>query len=193
MLGCNNCYAEDPNPIFTFLPINHFERFGKQITLCESLLSFSQFLPEPDTGLLNLTSLRKPLNSACPTLHKPLKTPIRCLRTPHLHDTFDKAIRVIRLEARFLIRAVSTETRHRSANLHFPTTTAGILESFSAQIFKIPTHCLSTTLILRNPGQRRLEIKIPFANQSIFSCYRVQNLLSEIMWYEVYRCQRVAI
>src|SRR5690554_2727228 len=149
MLGCNNCYAEDPNPIFTFLPINHFERFGKQITLCESLLSFSQFLPEPDTGLLNLTSLRKPLNSACPTLHKPLKTPIRCLRTPHLHDTFDKAIRVIRLEARFLIRAVSTETRHRSANLHFPTTTAGILESFSAQIFKktypLSEHHLNST------------------------------------------------
>ena len=67
-----------------------FDRFGKQITLCESLSSFSQFLPEPDTGLLNPTALRKPLNSACPTQHKPLKTPIRCLRTPHLHDTFDK-------------------------------------------------------------------------------------------------------
>src|SRR5690554_801672 len=80
---------------YTFLPINHFERFGKQITLCESLSSFSQFLPVPDTGLLNPTSLRKPLNSACTTLHKPLKTPIRCLRTPHLHETFDKAIRVI--------------------------------------------------------------------------------------------------
>src|SRR5690554_3730701 len=78
-----------------------FDRFGKQITLCESLSSFSQFLPEPDTGLLNLTSLRKPLNSACPTLHKPLKTPIRCLRTPHLHDTFDKAIRVIRFRSPF--------------------------------------------------------------------------------------------
>src|SRR5690554_2196563 len=89
------------------------------------------------------------------------------------------------------MRAVSTETLHRSANLHFPTTTAGILESCSAQIFKIPTHCLSTTLILQTPGQRRLEIKIPFANQSIFSCYRVQNLLSEIMWYEVNRCQRL--
>src|SRR5690554_51763 len=74
-----------------------------------------------------------------------------------------------------------------------PTITAESPESFSAQIFKIPTHCLSTTLTLRNPGQRRLEIKIPFANQSIFSCYRVQNLLSEIMWYEVNRCQRVAI
>src|SRR5690554_3453903 len=71
-----------------------------------------------------------------------------------------------------------------------PTITAESHESFSAQIFKIPTHCLSTTLTLRNPGQRRLEIKIPFANQSIFSCYRVQNLLSEIMWYEVNRCQR---
>jgi len=89
------------------------------------------------------------------------------------------------------IRAVSTETRHRSANLHFPTTTAGILESCSAQTFKKPTRCLNTTLILRNPGQRRLEIKIPFANQSIFSCYRVQNLLSEIMWYEVNRCQHL--
>src|SRR5690554_5466572 len=88
------------------------------------------------------------------------------------------------------MRAVSTETLHRPANFHFPTTTAGIPESFSAQIFKIPTHCLSTTLTLRNPGQRRLEFKIPFANQSIFSCYRVQNLLSEIMWYEVNRCQR---
>src|SRR5690554_5746624 len=74
-----------------------------------------------------------------------------------------------------------------------PTITAESPESFSAQIFKIPTHCLSTTLTLRNPGQRRLEIKIPFANQSIFSCYRVQNLLSEIMWYEVNRCQRMAI
>src|SRR5690554_4028035 len=73
-----------------------------------------------------------------------------------------------------------------------PTITAESHESFSAQIFKIPTHCLSTTLTLRNPGQRRLEIKIPFANQSIFSCYRVQNLLSEIMWYEVNRCQRFA-
>src|SRR5690554_1371407 len=71
-----------------------------------------------------------------------------------------------------------------------PTITAESPESFSAQIFKIPTYCLSTTLTLRNPGQRRLEIKIPFANQSIFSCYRVQNLLSEIMWYEVNRCQR---
>src|SRR5690554_3255772 len=50
-----------------------FDRFGKQIRLCESLSSFSQFLPEPDTGLLNPTSLRKPLNSGCPTLHKPLK------------------------------------------------------------------------------------------------------------------------
>ena len=50
-----------------------FDRFGKQITLCESLSSFSQFLPEPDTGLLNPTCLRKPLNSACPTQHKPLK------------------------------------------------------------------------------------------------------------------------
>src|SRR5690554_7436447 len=27
-----------------------FDRIGKQITLCESLSSFSQFLPEPDTG-----------------------------------------------------------------------------------------------------------------------------------------------
>src|SRR5690554_6825647 len=61
-----------------------FDRIGKQITLCESLSSFSQFLPEPDTGLLNPTSLRKPLNSACPTQHKPLKTPIRCLRTPQI-------------------------------------------------------------------------------------------------------------
>src|SRR5690554_3892174 len=52
-----------------------FDRFGKQITLCESLSSFSQFLPEPDTGLLNPTSQRKPLNSAYPTLHKPLKKP----------------------------------------------------------------------------------------------------------------------
>jgi len=78
-----------------------FDRIGKQITLCESLSSFSQFLPEPDTGLLNPTSLRKPLNSACPTLHKPLKTPIRCLRTPHLHDTIDKAIRVIRFRSPF--------------------------------------------------------------------------------------------
>ena len=77
------------------------DRFGKQITLCESLSSFSQFLPEPDTGLLNPTSLRKPLNSACPTQHKPLKTPIRCLRTPHLHDTFDKAIRVIHFRSPF--------------------------------------------------------------------------------------------
>ena len=50
-----------------------FDRIGKQITLCESLSSISQFLPEPDTGLLNPTSLRKPLNSACPTQHKPLK------------------------------------------------------------------------------------------------------------------------
>src|SRR5690554_5419171 len=91
------------------------------------------------------------------------------------------------------MRAVSTETLQRPANLHFPTTTAGILESFSAQTFKKPTHCLSTTLTLRNPGQRPLEFKIPFANQSIFSCYRVQNLLSEIMWYEVNRCQRPAV
>jgi len=30
-----------------------------------------------------------------------------------------------------------------------------------------------------------LEFKIPFGNHSIFSCYRVQNLLSQIMWYEV--------
>jgi hypothetical protein len=79
-----------------------FDRFGKQITLCESLSSFSQFLPEPDTGLLNPTSLRKPLNSACPTQHKPLKTPIRCLRTPHLHDTFDKAIREIHFRSPIL-------------------------------------------------------------------------------------------
>src|SRR5690554_2240618 len=34
---------------------------------------------------------------------------------------------------------------------------------------------------------------MPFANQSIFSCYRVQNLLSEIMWYEVNRCERTSI
>ena len=79
-----------------------FDRFGKQITLCESLSSFSQFLPEPDTGLLNPTSLRKPLNSARPTQHKPLETPIRCLRTPHPHDTFDKAIRVIRFRSPIL-------------------------------------------------------------------------------------------
>src|SRR5690554_5433820 len=91
------------------------------------------------------------------------------------------------------MRAVSTETLHRSANFHIPTITAESPESFSAQIFKIPTHCLSTTLTLRNPAQRRLEFKIPFANQSIFSCYRVQNLLSENMWREVNRCQRVAV
>src|SRR5690554_6388932 len=81
------------------MPINHFERLGKQITLCESLLSFSQFLPEPDNGILNPTCLRKPLNSACPTLQKALNAPIRCMRTPHLHDTFDKAIRVIRFRS----------------------------------------------------------------------------------------------
>src|SRR5690554_5454171 len=91
------------------------------------------------------------------------------------------------------MRAVSTETLHRSANFHIPTITAESPESFSAQIFKIPSHCLSTTLILQNPGQRRLEFKIPFANQSIFSCYRVQNLLSEITWCWVNRCQRSAI
>src|SRR5690554_2167984 len=91
------------------------------------------------------------------------------------------------------MRAVSTETLHRSANFHIPTITAESPESFSAQIFKIPTHCLSTTLTLRNPGQRRLEFKIPFGNHSIFSCYRVQNLLSEIMWCWVNRCQRLAI
>src|SRR5690554_8113174 len=79
-----------------------FDRIGKQITLCESLSSFSQFLPEPDTGLLNPTSLRQPLNSACPTLHKPLKTPIHCLRTPHLHDTFDKAIRALHFRSPIL-------------------------------------------------------------------------------------------
>src|SRR5690554_2221557 len=79
-----------------------FDRIGKKITLCESLSSLSQFLPEPDTGLRNPTSLRKPLNSACPTQHKPLETPIRCLRTPHPHDTFDKAIRVIRFRSPIL-------------------------------------------------------------------------------------------
>src|SRR5690554_5183481 len=85
------------------------DRFGKQITLCESLSSFSQFLPVPDTGLLNPTSLRKPLNSACTTLHKPLKTPIRCL---------------------------------------------------------------STTLILRNPGQRRLDFNITFRTDLFIKVYR---------------------
>src|SRR5690554_708659 len=170
-----------------------FDRFGKQITLCESLLSFSQFLPEPDTGLLNLTSLRKPLNSACPTLHKPLKTPIRCLRTPHLHDTFDKAIHVIRFRSPIFYSGSFYRNQATVYQSSLSYDNRRILMYYSAQTFKKPTRCLSTTLTLRNPGQRRLEFKIPFANQSIFSCYRVQNLLSENMWCEVNRCQRMAV
>src|SRR5690554_5080465 len=143
MLGCNNCYAEDPNPIFTFLPINHFERFGKQITLCESLLSFSQFLPEPDTGLLNPTCLRKPLNSACPTLHKPLKTPIRCLRTPHLHKTFDKAIRVIHFRSPILYSGTFYRNQAPVCQFSHSYDNRRIPGPYSAQTFKIPSHCLS--------------------------------------------------
>src|SRR5690554_4763354 len=91
------------------------------------------------------------------------------------------------------MRVVSTETQHRSANFYIPTITAEAPESFSAQIFKIPTHCLNTTLILRNPGQRRLDFNMRFANQSIFSCYRVQKILSENMWCGVNRCQRLMV
>src|SRR5690554_1467633 len=74
------------------------------------------------------------------------------------------------------MRAVSTETLHRPANFHFPTTTAGIPESYSAQTFKKPTRCLSTTLILRNPGQRRLDFNITFRTDLFIKAY--QRILS---------------
>src|SRR5690554_7530697 len=67
-----------------------FDRFGKQITLCESFSSFSQFLPEPDTGLLYPTSLRKPLNTTCPSHHKTLKKLINSLITPYLPEPISK-------------------------------------------------------------------------------------------------------
>src|SRR5690554_2659565 len=74
------------------------------------------------------------------------------------------------------MRAVSTETKHRSANLHFSTTTAGIQGPYSAQTFKKPTRCLSTTLILRNPGQRRLDFNITFRTDLFIKAY--QRILS---------------
>src|SRR5690554_4918045 len=70
------------------------------------------------------------------------------------------------------MRVVSTETRHRSANLHFSTTTAEIQGPYSAQTFKKPTRCLSTTLILRNPGQRRLDFIIAFRTDLFIKVYR---------------------
>src|SRR5690554_2043431 len=74
------------------------------------------------------------------------------------------------------MRAVSTESLHRPANFHFPTTTAGIPESFSAQTFKIPIHCLSTTLILQSPSQRRLDFIITFRTDLFIKVY--QRILS---------------
>ena len=74
------------------------------------------------------------------------------------------------------MRAVSTETLHRPANFHFPTTTAGIPESYSAQTFKIPSHWLSTTLILQTPGQRRLDFIIAFRTDLFIKVY--QRILS---------------
>src|SRR5690554_8107467 len=70
------------------------------------------------------------------------------------------------------MRAVSTETLHRPANFHFPTTTAGIQGPYSAQTFKKTTRCLSTTLILRNPGQRRLDFNITFRTDLFIKVYR---------------------
>ena len=74
------------------------------------------------------------------------------------------------------MQAVSTETLHRPANFHFPTTTAGIPESYSAQTFKIPSHWLSTTLILQTPGQRRLDFIIAFRTDLFIKVY--QRILS---------------
>src|SRR5690554_4927982 len=70
------------------------------------------------------------------------------------------------------MRAVSTETLHRPANFHFPTTTAGIQGPYSAQTFKKPTRCLSTTLILRNPGQSRMDFIITFRTDLFIKVYR---------------------
>src|SRR5690554_7327094 len=74
------------------------------------------------------------------------------------------------------MRAVSTETKHRSANLHFPTRTAGIPGPYSAQTFKKPIRCLSTTLILQTPGQRRLDFIIAFRTDLFIKVY--QRILS---------------
>ena len=74
------------------------------------------------------------------------------------------------------MRAVSTETLQRPATSCFPTTTAGIPESYSTQTFKIPSHCLSTTLILQNPGQRRLDFIITFRTDLFIKVY--QRILS---------------
>src|SRR5690554_7510985 len=70
------------------------------------------------------------------------------------------------------MRAVSTETLHRPANFHFPTTTAGIQGPYSAQTFKKTTRCLSTTLIVRNPDQRRLDFNITFRTDLFIKVYR---------------------
>ena len=74
------------------------------------------------------------------------------------------------------MRAVSTETLQRPATSCFPTTTAGIPESYSAQTFKIPSHWLSTTLILQNPGQRRMDFIIAFRTDLYIKVY--QRILS---------------
>ncbi|WP_088656278.1 hypothetical protein [Geofilum rhodophaeum] len=70
------------------------------------------------------------------------------------------------------MRAVSTETLHRPAKLHFPTTTAKIQGPYSAQTFKKPTRCLSTTLILRNPGQSRMDFIITLRTDLFIKVYR---------------------
>ena len=58
------------------------------------------------------------------------------------------------LRVRHTIQPVSTGFRHRSTKPHFPTKTAKFRVPYSAQSFKIHTHCLRTTFNLANPWSK---------------------------------------
>ena len=58
------------------------------------------------------------------------------------------------MRVRHTIQPVSTGFRHRSTKPHFPTKTAKFRVPYSAQSFKIHTHCLRTTFNLANPWSK---------------------------------------